>query len=277
MTSKMESSINAKVTARLTAALKRLQRQKSGTSIRSLASHLGLTPSYVSKVFRGERRLPLKLLAPIAKVLQLDHHEVAEIQSLLLHDVESREAGAFTGIKTLKPHHDNPLNTEYQPLTDYWLLEEWYHLPLLNLITTENFSVAQMAKRLGITARRAELSLDRLTREGLIKRGPQGEWLRTNLKTRFAAQRSHPSIRAYHRSMIDKASQLLSRAPTESEYAERLISGVTFAGDPAKISEAKLVIEKAMYQAAEILASGPCTEVFQINLQLFKLTKTESI
>ncbi len=42
----------------LKAGLTRLQKKNSGISIRSLASRLELSSSYLSKVFRGERSLP---------------------------------------------------------------------------------------------------------------------------------------------------------------------------------------------------------------------------
>jgi hypothetical protein len=73
--------------------------------------------------------------------------------------------------------------------------------------------------------------------------------------------------------MIQKASLLMQLTPSEQDFSERLISGVAFAGNPSKLPEAKVIIEEAMYKAAELLASGNCTEIFQLNLQLFKLSK----
>jgi hypothetical protein len=73
--------------------------------------------------------------------------------------------------------------------------------------------------------------------------------------------------------MITRAADLLVRPPTEDEFAERLLSGLSLAGDPRQLASAKLIIEEALYRAAETLADGECSEVFQINLQLFKVTK----
>lgn len=73
--------------------------------------------------------------------------------------------------------------------------------------------------------------------------------------------------------MIQKAAAGLENVPSEAEFAERLVSGISFAGDPKLLPEAKVVIEEALYKAAAILADGDCTEVFQLNLQLFKVSR----
>lgn len=262
----------------LNRALERLRTENRRVSVRSLAQRLSLSPSYLSKIFRGERGLPLKQVAGLAKALQLDHHETAELQRLILSSLEEKETGGATGIRSLSAAGSNPLQGGYETFgqNDFWLLEEPHLLPLLNLVTTQGFrnEPAWIAARLGITRAQARDSVTRLQASGHLRRRENGGLERTHLKLRFPTQRSHPSVRRYHQAMIRKAGALLLSTPTDKEFSERLISGVAFAGDPARLAEARLVLEEAVYKAAELLAGGEnCTEVFQLNLQLFKLTR----
>jgi uncharacterized protein (TIGR02147 family) len=255
-------------------ALTRLQTENRSISIRSLASRIDVSPSYLSKIFRGERSLPLRLLPALGKALQLDHHEVLQAQQVLLGAVEDRELQNATGIRTL-PRENVRVATAYETLgqNDFWLLEEWYHLPILNLVTLKDYvhSPEWIAGRLGITELQARRSLERMLEGGqlLLVAGV----VKRNLeKLRFPTQRSHPSVRSFHRAMIERAQKCLKKDPSEKEFNERLISGIAFAADPSKIAQAKVILEEAMYRAAEVLASGECTEVCQLNLQLFPLT-----
>ena len=266
---------NERLTGLLNGALARLKKQNPLVSLRSVAGRVEVSPSYLSKIMRGERELPNKLIAPLAKALQLDHHEISEIQKLILKNFESNELAGETGIRTLERDSHFAL-TDYQDLgkTEFWMLEDWYHLPLLNLITTEGFnsSAEWIAGRLGISSVKALQSLSRMVKEGYVVIGEDGAVTRTRLKVRFPTARSHAAIREFHQGMIRKADKILAQPSNDKEFAERLISGVTFAGDPSQIPAAKLILEEAMYRAAEVLAGGTCTEVFQLNLQMFKLT-----
>jgi uncharacterized protein (TIGR02147 family) len=271
-----QKMISAESAVILRAALARLNTKNRKLSLRALAGRLELSPSYLSKVFRGERPLPLRLLPALARALQLDHHEISELQRLALHSVEKRELGDATGIRTVS-RKDSALVSEFENFSsnDYWLLDQWYHLPLLNLATTKGFDPApeKVAARLGISVAEARDSLMRLIQSGHLQWEDSGGIRRSKLKLRFPTQRSHPSVRAFHRSMIRRAHEAMQQEPSQEEFQERLISGVNLAGDPARLTEAKLILEEAVYRAAELLAGGECSEVFQVNLQLFKLSR----
>jgi uncharacterized protein (TIGR02147 family) len=270
--------ISASSAALLMNALKRLQTENRRLSVRSVAAQLKLSPSHVNKIFRGERELPLKLVNQFSRVLQLDHHEVVELQRLALTAHAERELRPGIKIGALR-EQNTALMTEYETLggSDLWILERWYYFAILNLVTTQNFdsSPEHIATRLGISESDAQKALDRLTESGhLVSRGGRIE--RRSEKLRFPTQRSHLSLRIHHQAMIRKALDKLQGVPTEKDFADRLISSVTFAADPEKIEQAKLILEEAVYRAANFLANGEgCTEVYQINLQLFSLTKSE--
>ena len=258
-------------------ALTRLKKQNPLASIRGLASQMDVTPSYLSKVFRGERTFPAKSIGDLSRVLRLDHHEVAEIHRLLLMDLELASLSTNTGLRTLDASSKRKLAAGYETLgkNDFWLIEDWYHIAIHNLVTTDNFVQSHdwIAARLGITAAKVENSIRRMLADGYILLNEDGRYQKSQMMVRFPTERSHAIIREFHESMIQKALKQLRLNVAEADFKERLISGVTFAGDPSRINEAKVIIEEAMYKAAEHLAYGNCTEVFQLNLQMFKLTR----
>ena len=241
----------------LNEAFKRLKQHNELASIRSIAMQLNLSPSYLSKVFRGERRFPMKLIGGLSRALRLDHHATAEIQSLLLREVENRELATGTGIRTLEAQPVANRLGEYENLgkADFWLLEEWYHLPMLILVSTENFvpSPDWIAGRFGISRERVQRTLDRLVDEKYLRRRDDASYELTQAKVRFPTQRSHESVRKFHRTMVEKSLKALEGTPTEKDFAERLISGVAFAGDPAKMPEAKLIIEEAIFDGESVI------------------------
>lgn len=258
----------------LQGALSRRQKQNPLLSQRSLAVSLRLSPSYLSKVFRGERPFPHRLLGRLAKFLQLDHHEVAEIQRLLLRQMEKENLSSVTGIQTTQVDSKSPASQYHNKSgVDLWLLEEWFYLPILNLVTTEGFKPEDLASRLGISEARAESAVRRFVECGYLERMGDGSLRRTELRFRFPTQRSIKQVREFHKKMIEKTLLLLNGPSGDQEFSERLISGINFAGDPRLLPDAKIIIEEALYRAAEVLAGGNCTEIFQINLQLFKLTR----
>ena len=256
------------ITRILTGALARLSTKERRSSIRSVARRVSVSPSYLSKIFRGERPLTAKRLPPLAKALQLDRHEVAHLERAI---IAASPLGALA--KPKRPKRASSLAERYQDLgrEHYWMLEEWHHIAILNLATTVGFvdSAESIARRLGIPRAIAEASLEKLIANGFLRRTSRGIE-RMNQRLRFPANRSHPSLRAYHKSTIAQAARLLNKTPTDGEYDDRLIASVSFAGDPTRMEEAKMIVEEAIYRAAEHMAGGDCSDTYQVNLQLFK-------
>ena len=273
----MKTKSSTDIVEILKSALERLKTANRPMSVRALAARLELSPSYLHKVFRGEKPLSLKLLPTIAQKLQLDHHEVAELQRLVLRAAEERKFEKVRGLrKAEKNDKSTPLVQEYEALgrSDLWLLENWYILPIYNLAATEGFtpSADWVAGRLGISTEQAQKALQRLIEAGYLVEKEDGSMKPSKMRLRFPTQRSHPTVRNFHSAMIRKSEKQLMQAKDESAFRRRLISGITLAADPNKMEEAKRVLEEAAYRAAEILTDGECTEVIQLNLQMFPLT-----
>ena len=84
---------------------------------------------------------------------------------------------------------------------------------------------------------------------------------------------SSSELRNFHEQMIQRSLRHLKLKTNEQHVNQRLISGITLAGNPKNLARAIAHLEKALHETAEILNEGDCTEVYQLNNQLFPHTK----
>lgn len=267
-----------KTTACLQAAWTYFKSHNPQLSLRATAKRLDLSPSYLSKILRGEKRLPEHLVSSLGQALQMDDAGIQKLQRAVLEDFETSKLVPQTGVSALNQTiTDLDLET-YHALgkSDFWLLDEWYNLPLLNLITTDDFvsDPAWIARRLGISELHVRQAIENFTRAGYLEVS-EGRLQRTQTKLRFPTNKTHRAIRDHHRAMLTKASQKLSVEISEDEFSERLITGVSFAGSLRAIKEAQTILNQAMYKVAEIMSEEPCDEVFQVSVQLFKISQRD--
>jgi len=64
----------------------------------------------------------------------------------------------------------------------------------------------------------------------------------------------------------------LERPVDQSSFQNRLFTGYTVAVDPDKILEAKNLIHKFLLETCQLLSTGPCTQVYQLQVQFFPHT-----
>lgn len=228
---------------------RRLQDENPAMSVRSVARLIGISPSYWSKILRGEKRLTPTRLSKTVKALRFDLIQTAELQRSLLFELAQRELETETGLSIRSENKDEVAQYSALGKSDFWLLEKWFYLPLLNLISCSTFKseIKWIATRLGVSEVTASEAINNLQRAGFLKISPNGEIQRTNLRMRFPTDRSHPQIRQFHRNMIEKALKHLADPRVETSFDQRLIAGVSFAADSQKIAEARLILERAMY------------------------------
>jgi uncharacterized protein (TIGR02147 family) len=268
-----------KISSFLRHALEDLQKKNSSLSLRSVAKRLAISPSYLSKIFNGKKRVPPALVAKLGDVLQLDHLLLKDLQILMLEEIEDNTIMPSTGISS-RAVLDTASMLEYEslPSKEYWLLEKWYYIAILNLATVRGFKAepAWIAKRLGIREVSAKEGLSLLIAKNYLERDKEGGCKRSKIKVRFPTQQSHQAVRDYHAAHLRKSQQILEREPSQyPSFNDRLISGISVAGDKRRIETARAMIHDALYKAAEYLADGDCDEVFHLAVQLFPVTKPE--
>ncbi len=243
-------------------------------SLRALARDIGVSPPFLSLCFRGKKRLPFDCAMKIARALRMTKSEadtlIKTLTLLEIKGVKERETFItrnFQSDWTILPENRQSLR----------ILENWYDLAILELTTCRHFesSTQWIAERLSITPRQARDAIDRLIEGGFLKIHGSS-WIKSEQKMQIPTLKSHAEVRGFHSQMMEKAQHAVHQTPLTIDFERRDFSGATFAADPKRVLEAKKMITEFRQKLADFLMDGNCTEVYQLNLQLFPLTKVVS-
>lgn len=221
-------------------------------SLRAFARRLEISPGAASGLLNGKRKASSKLALRLAERLLLDPQEKA----LLLT--------AGRGAPVARPE---ALVLEAD---QFRLLAEWEHLAILSLLRTKNFrsSPAWMARRLGISPSRVTLALRRMVKLGLVRRAAGGKFVRSAERIRTSDNVRDLAIQKFHDENLTLARGSLHR----DGINDRDFTAVTFAVDPERLEQAKVLIRKFQDDLTALLEGGDKTEVYRFSTQLFPLT-----
>lgn len=231
--------------------------------MRALARDLKLSQSYVSEILSGKKKLPTDSLGQWFKALSIDSIGRRDLESALVNELLRRPSVAAFG--------ENGEAWAAQGMQNHDLLRKWFYVVLLDLITCSDFKndISWISKRMGIDGKNVSEAIRLLVDLGYAKKSANGELKKSQKKMRFATTRSLGRVRDFHRQMIQLSLQELLTKTQPADFEKRLISGITFACNPQNIPKAKQRLAEAMHEVAEILMQGECTDVFQLNTQLF--------
>lgn len=234
-------------------------------SLRQVARETKVSPGYLSKVFQKKKPLQWSLAKKLLMALRVDgvNKEIV-LSSFNKIAAKSRVVKAKAALESY----------ELPAETSEWILGRWFRLPLLDLMTTEGFvsDPEWMAKRLSIPVSEIKDSLAKLVSEGLAE-FENGVYRKKHAKIRFPTMFSKAVIREHHKAQMRQAIAELENKVTPKDFNQRLIVGVTTAANPKRLEEIKSFLHLVLFEAAEILSEGECSEVYQINVQLFPHTK----
>ncbi len=245
--------------------LARRQKANPRYSLRAFARHIGLSPGELSELLRGKRKLSLKSAVRVAKSLSLNSTECKHL--LYLAQLDQGEG------TELLDQVKGPKSKEELTAEMFHLVSDWACFAILNLSECSGFSwkPSYISKRLGITTPHAQSAVERLERVGLVKE--------INGKKRVdpdhvVAAPGVPSeaIRNYHKSILQKAIDALDF----QKMNERDISGIGLALDPKHIDSVKKEIADFQDQLTEKYQNGKKSEVYQLEVALFRLTEGET-
>jgi len=230
--------------------------------------------AYLVMILRNRRKLTLKQVAPLAQGLDLNSDERIYFQTLIqLGNARTDEE------KNLVKLWLNDLNPkrEYRILEveQYHLVADWVHMAILTLakiegakITPENV-YSLINKKVALPQVRQ--AIERLLDLGLLKE--EGErLLPTHNSVRTKDDLSSKGAREYHR----QVSKLATEAVEEQDPLVREFQGFALTIPQGKVQLAKDMIRKFRHQLVQVMEAEPGYEVYQCNLQFFKLAESPS-
>jgi uncharacterized protein (TIGR02147 family) len=239
-------------------------------SLRSLAAQVERSPSFLSRVLRGEKPLPFDLMLKLSSALDIEHEVVMNLKKGYQIAPAATALPAKGRAEMTAPLKDWGV----AELKTFDILKQWFYLPILELTTLSNYdgSVATIARRLGLSPVTVEIALRELTSLSLLTLR-DGRLMKTRKRLRWGAAKSGAAIRQFHEQMLERAKIALRERTQTSDVEQRLITGITLTTTPDKIEEAKLRLSDFLHELADDLMAGEGTEVYHLAAQLFPLTK----
>lgn len=252
----------------LSAEYARRRQINSRYSQRAFARQLGLSPGELSEVLSGKRRLSLKSSLRIAKSLGLTPTETKH----LIHIAQVEKSRIIGGAELIEPALPN-FETQNVSEDLFFLVSAWYCFAILNLADCEGFKwdPSFIARKLGVTKPEILVALDRLEKAGLIETVEGKKRVVRDYVMNMGGVPSD-SIKAYHRTMLEKAKQALDFQNID----ERDVSGVGFAVDPKYLPSIKKDISDFLDQIVTKYSKGKRKHVYQLETALFRLSQGDT-
>jgi uncharacterized protein (TIGR02147 family) len=259
-------------------------------SLNAFARDLDLSPSFLSRILNGTRALTLKQGMHIAALLGFNQNETnlfilgiienaaptAKI-SKKVKDKIQKELELSTANTQLT--FDSPLYVNYD-IERFKAISQWYHLAILNMTYLKGFKsdATWISNRLGISKPQAQEAIERLVEFGFLEESIDGKIKKSQAHFYFKTERSELAMRTYQSQMIQKSQDHLTQKTSEQDFAQRLINSITFPCSEKHVELLKKKIHEFQDEALALIKADQNNyqQVYQLNCQLFPLTKREN-
>ncbi|MGE3609700.1 MAG: TIGR02147 family protein [Bacteriovoracaceae bacterium] len=223
------------------------KKRNSSFGLRALARRVDLSPGALSEIMSGKRRVSPDVTKKI-------------LDRLLVNPVE---------VQSIFESHEEEVSPIQLSLDQYQVLAEWQYLAILNLIETKNFKndPKYIARRLGLGLDVVKTALERLFRLEMIEES-RGKLKRTQVRYKTSEDLQNLAIRKFHTNALHKAEEALLNVPVD----EREFTAMILPADPKKLKQVKEKIRRFREKLLKEF-EGDETEVFQVSIQVFPLTK----
>lgn len=237
-------------------------RKNERYSLRAFAKSLGMPPSSVSEIINGKRQMTKKLRDKLGLALNLSPDEIIKFKAK--NHGNSQE----------QTTESSEINYQQLALDSFYLISEWYHYGILQLIKTKGFKndPKWLAKRLGINVMQVKLAIIRLKRLGIIEASKDGSLndathgSTSHIRDNFTSD----ELRSFQIKALEKAMQSLKSVPLK--YRDN--TTMTLAMSKEAIPFAKEEIKKFRRKLTKQLeAFAEPDEVYQMAISLTPLTE----
>jgi uncharacterized protein (TIGR02147 family) len=257
----------------LQAAVRSQQSQEKAT-LRSLARAMELgSHSLLLMLLQGKRPLRLKHVRGLAQGLKLSSHERLYLQALIQFDqADSPEEKELCTLWLSDLHPGERFRSV--EVDDFRIVSHWVHSAILALTHTQGFKLDSqwIASRLGheLTADEVQAAIERLQDRGLLLQDESGQWKASVSKLSSPDDVLNRGVQEFHK----KISMVASEAVQGQSVDQREFQSFSIPISETQIPLAKEMIRKFRAQLAQALKTDQATQVYQVNLQLFRLTES---
>lgn len=225
-------------------------------SLRSFAKAIGVSPSFLSKILNGQRRITDEVFHKIATNLNLEPFELEAFKS-------DENASSTSDMKF------RDLQLEY-----FKIISDWYHYALIELTNLDGFksSPEWIASKLGITVNQAKAAIDRLLNLELLEM-KDGK-LRPTSGGNTTTKNDFTDL-AFKKMQDDLLKKAISSLWNE-DLNKRDHTSISMAINPDDIPEVKKRLTKMRREICKYLErpqKKKPTQVYNLSLSFFALSK----
>ena len=247
---------------KIEAHFKARKAQNQAYSLRAYARDLGLEPSTLSKILKGQRGLPFSALETVAMRLNLNQKEKEDFFSSVLHSRGFSERKKSTWpiptVKLLK----NDLH--------FQIISEWEYYAFLNLMKLKKFqsNSVWISYRLGISLARCKKVIEVLLKTDMIKEDKSGKFIRCYPKISSSDDISSAALKIAHQNDLKLAALKVWTTSVDQRDFYSMVLPI----NTKNLKKAKQLTRNYTKEMEKLLESGEPTEVYQLAIQLFPLT-----
>lgn len=252
-----------------------MKESNSQFSYRTFSKWAGFkSPNQLQLVIQGKRNITRQTLGIFTRILKLKRREARYFELLVnLNQASTPEAKAnyLQDISDyFKKHGDDLKHSQYEYLT------KWYYAVIRELVTTAGFKPERhaIARKIGhgVTPRHVDEALEKLIALGLLTKDAKGKLRQAQTVVTTGAETQEVASYFYHDQML----KLALAALRKQMPSERNFSAVTLACREEDVPEISQILNDCRQQVLAYLENrGRCQDedVYQLNLQLFRVTK----
>ena len=247
----------------------------SSQTLQKWAQRLGYrSPSSLTMILNGQRFPSRDMIKSLARDLDLSQKELEYFELLIdLAKAKSKDKNTEKISSRLNQLSGNR-NTHQVSLDQFRYISEWYFAAIKQLISAPNFvedaEWIRTKLRKKLTPGQVRYAIQVMLDLGVIERDEQGKLIVSQKPWRTPKEDiSSAAIRKHHAGMIN----LSMDAIEEQKVSDRQLSCLTFRFNPEKMPEAKEFLLKMLEEFDQRFFDGNSDEVYQLNMQLFGLTR----
>jgi transcriptional regulator with XRE-family HTH domain len=230
-------------------------KKNAAYSLRSFAKAIDVSPSFLSKILNGKRRITPSVAHDLMINLNLNSDDFDQV-------LEKRETAK-------SETHFNALEFEY-----FKVISDWYHYAIIELTLIEGFSSSPewISERLGITTNQTKSAIDRLIALGLLKKNgnilsPSSNG-NTTTKNNFTAM----AFKKMQNDLLEKAIYSLWNEELENRDHTSICMAIS-TDDLPEVKKRLTQFRRELCNFLERPKKKKPNRVFNLNLAFFALSK----
>ncbi len=243
-------------------------------TMRAWSEITGINSSTLNQVINSKILCPSKVIKKISKSLGFDQLQEIQLLEAYAKDLLIEKGLELPRNFSFQKSEDPLVDIDYEEMM---VLKSWLHLAILELTTLPQFKndIHWIAQELSVAAEDAKAALIDLKSSGFLIDN-NGQLKKKHRKMRVPASRSREIVRGFHVQMLKRAIWELQNRTSQQDFLNRRITGYTVTANSKKISELQETIEKFILESAEEMASQKPDAVYQLQIQLFPLSKIKN-